>query len=180
MPVQPPQHVVVIGAGMAGLAAAEALAPVTGAPHPRITILEATGRPGGVLETVRHAGWLVERSADNFLATRPEALALVERLGLAAELVGVEPRVRRALVWHAGRTLPAPAGFRLVAPGSVAGILATRLLSPAGKLRVLCERFVPPRRPATEGDDESLERFVVRRLGRESSADERAALEPKR
>jgi oxygen-dependent protoporphyrinogen oxidase len=168
MPVQPPQHVVVIGAGMAGLAAAEALAPVTGAPHPRITILEATGRPGGVLETVRHAGWLVERSADNFLATRPEALALVERLGLAAELVGVEPRVRRALVWHAGRTLPAPAGFRLVAPGSVAGILATRLLSPAGKLRVLCERFVPPRRPATEGDDESLERFVVRRLGREA------------
>jgi len=165
MPVQPPQHVVVIGAGMAGLAAAEEI--TTAAAHPRVTVVEATGRPGGVLGTVREDGWLVERSADNFLATRPEARALVERLGLSGELVGVAPKVRRALVWHAGRTLPAPAGFRLLAPGSVSGILATRLLSPAGKLRVLFERFVPPRRPPADAD-ESLERFVVRRLGREA------------
>jgi oxygen-dependent protoporphyrinogen oxidase len=149
---------------MAGLAAAEAVLDESGGPR-RVTILEPTGRPGGVLATVREGGWLVERSADCFLAARPEALDLARRLDLGDELVGVSPLVRRALVWHAGRAIPAPAGFRLLAPGSVAGILATPLLSPAGRVRVLLERVVRPRR--AEGD-ESLESFAVRRLGREA------------
>ena len=152
---------VVIGGGMAGLAAGEALV-MAGR---RVVIVEPTGRPGGVLDTVRRDGWLVERSADNFLASRPEGLALCERLGLSASLIGVDPAVRRALVFHRGRTVPAPAGFRLLAPGRAAGVLASPLLSPFGKIRMLAERFVPPRR--TEAD-EPLEHFAVRRLGREA------------
>jgi oxygen-dependent protoporphyrinogen oxidase len=118
-----------------------------------------------VIESVRRDGWLVERSADSFLAARPEGVALVERLGLAAELMGVDPRVRRALLWHRGRTVPAPAGFRLLAPGRIGGIVATPLLSAAGRLRVLAERWLPAG-PAV--GDESLERFATRRLGREA------------
>ena len=161
-------HLVVLGGGLAGLTAAEAA--LNRVPGVRITIVEPTGRPGGVLETVRDGGWLVERSADSFLGARPEGVALVERLGLTSELIGIEPRVRRALVWHAGRTVPAPDGFRLLAPGLLTGILSTPLLSPAGRLRVLVERFVPPRRPPAEDAtaDESLESFAVRRLGREA------------
>jgi len=147
---------------MAGLAAAETLAE---SGHRRVVLLEPTGRPGGVLDTVRRDGWLVERSADNFLAARPEGLALCERLGLSSSLIGVDPAVRRALVFHRGRTLPAPAGFRLLAPGDAAGVLASPLLSPLGKARVLAERFVPRRRVAA---DEPLEAFAVRRLGREA------------
>jgi len=171
----PVSHVVVIGGGLAGLAAAEAL--VSGSlggaaagrpaePVARVSLVEASGRHGGVLGTSQPApGWLVERSADCFLAARPEGIALVERLGIARELVVVDPRVRRALVWHRGRTLPVPLGFRLLAPGRVDGILTSPLLSPAGKLRILAERWVPPRRSAGE---ESLEQFAVRRLGREA------------
>jgi len=121
---------------------------------------------------VRSDGWLVERSADSFLAARPEAVELAMRLGLADQLIGIEPRVRRALVWHRGRTSVAPAGFRLMAPGRITGILTTPLLTPAGRLRVLAERFVRPRRAAVDADagpaDESLESFAVRRLGREA------------
>lgn len=146
---------------MAGLAAAEALAEA----GRHVVLLEPAGRPGGVLDTVRRDGWLVERSADNFLASRPEGLALCERLGLSSRLIGVDPAVRRALVFHRGRTVPAPAGFRLLAPGDAAGVLASPLLSPLGKLRVLGERFVPRRRDPA---DEPLERFAVRRLGREA------------
>lgn len=157
---------VVIGGGMAGLSAAEALV----AAGRRVTLIESAGRPGGVLATRREDGWLVERSADSFLAARPEAVALVERLGLSESLVGVALAVRRALVWHRGRTIPAPAGFRLLAPGRIGGILSTPLLSPAGRLRVLVERWIPPRQPSTypADDDESLESFAVRRLGREA------------
>jgi oxygen-dependent protoporphyrinogen oxidase len=157
------QRVVVIGGGLAGLAAAEALA----AGGRRVTIVESSGRLGGVIETVSRDGWLVERSADNFLAVRPEGTALVERLGLSEQLIGVDPRVRRALILHHGRPLPVPTGFRLLAPGRSSSLLTTPLLSPAGRLRAFCERLVP-RRSAADGDDESLEHFAVRRLGREA------------
>jgi len=168
-----PQHVVVIGGGLAGLAAAEALLnepskeSVAGdAGTRRVTLIEPSGRVGGVVETVRRDGWLIERSADNFLAARPEGVALVERVGLAGELIGVDPRVRRALILHHGRTQAVPLGFRLIAPGVLKSILTTPLLSPLGRLRLLCERFVPARdRNLT---DESLEQFAVRRLGREA------------
>lgn len=152
---------------MAGLAAAEEIVALAAAAAAavKITLVESTGRVGGVLSTVRRDGWLIERSADNFLAARPEAVQLVERLGLQDQLVGVDPRVRRALVWHDGRPVPAPHGFRLLAPGRIGPILSTPLLSPAGRLRLLAERFVPPR--SGQGD-ESLESFVVRRLGREA------------
>lgn len=154
------RHAVVIGGGLAGLAAAEALV----AAGWRVTVVEASGRVGGVIATVQRDGWLVERSADNFLAARPEGTALVERLGLSEQLVGVEPRVRRALILHRGQPVPVPAGFRLLAPGRLGSILTTPLLSTPGRLRLAAERFVP----RGTGDDESLERFAVRRLGREA------------
>jgi oxygen-dependent protoporphyrinogen oxidase len=157
------QHVVVIGGSMAGLAAAEA---IVAAAACRVSVVESTGRPGGVIATARRDGWLVERSADSFLAVRPEGMELAHRLGLAAELVGVDPRVRRALIWHAGRAVPAPTGFRLLAPGRVDGILGTPRLSPAGRLRLLAEPFIPTRDPAAT--DESLESFALRRLGRQA------------
>jgi len=155
---------------MAGLAAAEALLPAAHeAPSEaarRVTLIEPSDRFGGVVLTDRREGWLIERSADSFLAARPEAVALIERLGLARELIGVDPRVRRALVLHKGRTQPVPAGFRLLAPGRLRSILTTPLLSPLGRLRLIRERFVRPR--SVNAEDESLEHFAVRRLGREA------------
>jgi len=148
---------------MAGLAAAEAIVATATC---RVSVVESSSRPGGVIATMRRDGWLVERSADNFLAVRPEGMELVHRLGLAGELVGVDPRVRRALVWHAGRAVPAPTGFRLLAPGRMDGILGTPLLSLAGRLRLLAELFVPARDPAKT--DESLQSFALRRLGRQA------------
>ena len=155
---------------MAGLAAAEALLTAAlEAPREadrRVTLIEPSDRFGGVVLTDRREGWLIERSADSFLATRPEAVALIERLGLTSELIGVDPRVRRALVLHKGRTQPVPAGFRLLAPGRLRSILTTPLLSPLGRLRLIRERFVRSR--SVNAEDESLEHFAVRRLGREA------------
>lgn len=129
-------------------------------------MLERSGRFGGIVATQRRDGWILERSADSFLAARPEGVGLVERLGLADELIGVEPRMRRALVLRNGRPEPVPAGFRLLAPGRLGSILSSPLLSPAARLRVVAERFVPVRRRNVT--DESLEDFAVRRLGREA------------
>ena len=75
--------------GLSGLAAADALAGASPQRRPHVILVEPSGRCGGVVATIRRDGWLVERSADNFLAARPEALAVVERLGLSGELIGV-------------------------------------------------------------------------------------------
>ncbi len=165
--------VVVVGGGLAGLVAAESLQALGAGPGeaslPRVILVEAAGRAGGVVETIRRGGWLIERSADNFLAARPEGMALVDRLGLTDELISVFEPARRALVYRAGRTFPVPSGFRLLAPGLAAGIEGTEILSAEGKARLLAERNVPPK-PTAPGDrgDESLESFALRRLGREA------------
>ncbi len=157
-----PGTVVIVGGGLAGLAAAEEA--LSAEPARRIVVLEPTGRCGGVIGTVREDGWLVERSADCFLAARPEGVELVERLGLTDRLIGVDSRVRRALVWHRGRAEAVPSGFRLLAPGRLGSILTTQLLSPLGRLRVVAERWVPRR----DAGEESLQAFATRRLGREA------------
>ena len=165
-----PSQYIVVGAGLAGLIAAEALAcPPSGRQAADVTLIDQAPRAGGVIGTVRRDGWLVECSADSFLATRPEGMALVLRLGLSDELLPIAPGVRRALIFRGGRTLPVPAGFRLLAPGRIDSIIGSELLSPAGKCRVLLERLIPPRARSTPPvEDESLESFAVRRLGREA------------
>ncbi len=156
----PTRRCIVIGAGLAGLAAADRMA----AEGWHVEVIDASGRSGGVVETVRDAGWLIERSADNFLTSRPEALNVVRRLSLENELVPVQSKARRALVLGRGRLHAVPSGFRLMVPGSLSSIMKSSILSPAGKLRVALERFVP----ASRAEDESLEAFAVRRLGREA------------
>jgi len=147
---------------LAGLASAEAALDAGW----RVTLVEASGRFGGVIDTARPDGWIVERSADSFLANRPEAIGLVERLGLAEALVGIRPAARRALVVRDGRLLPVPAGFRLMAPGRPWKLFTSPILSLRGRLRAFAERWVAPRHDPP-GEDESLESFAVRRLGRE-------------
>ena len=68
--------------------------------------------------------------------------------------------VRRAC----GRLVEIPAGFSLLAPAHLGPVFRSSLFSPLGKLRIAIEPFIAAR---TSDDDESLDSFVTRRLGRE-------------
>ena len=162
----PPTSLAIIGAGITGLSAA--FYAKRRLPDLRVTIFDAADRVGGVLQTVRRDGFLLEQSADSFLATdeMPWARQLIDDLGLSDQLISVKPESRRALVARKGRLYPVPSGFNLLAPSRVGPILRSRLLSWPGKLRLLREAKIPPRvEPNTE---ESLEAFAVRRVGREA------------
>ncbi len=157
------KRVAVIGGGITGLAAAQRLVELD--PSVDVTLFEAGPRLGGVLETVRRDGFLIERSADNFITSVPWALDLCREIGFESELLPTTSGQRNAMVVHRGRLEKLPAGFMLMAPGQLWPLATTPILSPWGKLRLLAEYFIPARRAEI---DESLGSFARRRLGAEA------------
>jgi oxygen-dependent protoporphyrinogen oxidase len=158
-----PKRVAVVGGGMSGLAAAHRL--TTLEPSLEVVLFEASPRLGGVIQTERRDGYLVERSADNFVTNFPWGVDFCRELGIDGELLETEPSRRRAMIVRNGRLYPVPAGFQLLTPSQLWPLVTSPLLSVGGKLRILGEFFVKRR---TDPADESLESFTVRRLGREA------------
>ncbi len=156
------KRIAVIGGGISGLAAAWQL---SRDPNIEATLLEAGDRCGGVLETIYDQGYLIERSADNFATLIPDALEFCRETGFEHQLIRPREKDRRAFVLNRGRILPIPLGFSLMQPTRIDSMLMTGTLSLAGKLRLAREYFIPRR---DNDQDESLESFAVRRLGREA------------
>jgi protoporphyrinogen/coproporphyrinogen III oxidase len=184
-PTTAPHRIAIIGGGLSGLAAAHRLIELSAASAVpvEITLFEAGPRLGGIVGTQRIGEYLVDTGADSFLTNKPGAIGLCRRLGLENRLVATDARYRGAHVLFDGRPVPVPEGFQLISPSAVGPILTTPILSPWGKLRMLMEYFVPPRRNVPivpSGDirpplenvassfDESLADFVRRRFGREA------------
>ncbi|SDL76885.1 protoporphyrinogen oxidase [Streptomyces wuyuanensis] len=149
-------RVVVIGGGIAGLAAAHRLA-TSGA---RVTLLEATDRLGGKLRAGEIAGAPVDLGAESMLARRPEAVALARAVGLGDRLRA--PATTTASVWTRDALRPMPKGHVMGVPGSPDAL--SGLLSAEGIARIGRERELPP---AELGDDVAVGGFVAERLGRE-------------
>lgn len=149
-------RVVVIGAGIAGLAAAHRLAQ-RGA---RVTVLEASDRVGGKLLPGEIAGARVDLGAESMLARRPEAVALAREVGLDDRLQ--PPATATASIWTRGALRPMPKGHVMGVPGT-AGALAG-VLSEEGLARIEQDAELP----RTEvGDDVAVGEYVAARLGRE-------------
>ncbi|MCL6553988.1 MAG: FAD-dependent oxidoreductase [Firmicutes bacterium] len=162
-PTSPSPHVVIVGGGIAGLAAAHALATDERGRAAGIacTLVEAEDRVGGKLRTEVVDGCLVECGPDSFLATKPWARDLCVALGLQDRLVGTRPG-RGVYVAYRGRLRPLPDGLALGVPTRPSALVRVGLLSPGEALRAAAD-LVLPRRAAT--DDEPVGRLLRRRLG---------------
>ncbi|MFL6173246.1 MAG: NAD(P)-binding protein, partial [Marmoricola sp.] len=84
-PVDAAPHVVVVGGGIAGLAAAARLHEER--PDVRITVLEGSAEIGGKLKLAEVGGVTVDVGAEAMLNRRPEAVALARTSGLADSVV---------------------------------------------------------------------------------------------
>jgi protoporphyrinogen/coproporphyrinogen III oxidase len=157
----------VVGGGIAGLAAAHHLVEMAETEKRAIEIMlfEARPRLGGSIATERTDGFVIEAGPDSFLSEKPWALALCERLGASARLVGTREEYRRTYVVRGGKLHPLPDGFLLLAPTRFLPLVTSGLFSWPGKLRMGLDLLLP-RGP--ELPDESLGSFVTRRLGREA------------
>ncbi|MGQ0645286.1 MAG: FAD-dependent oxidoreductase [Elusimicrobiota bacterium] len=85
-------RIVIVGAGVSGLAAAHRLLELCLAAGivPNLRVLEAGPRPGGLIRTRREKGFLWEDGPDSFITDKPWALDLCKRLGLDQELIGAK------------------------------------------------------------------------------------------
>jgi len=146
--------VLVLGGGVAGLAAARRL----GAAGASVRLLEASGRLGGVVRTLRHGGFEADVGPDVFLVRKPAAARLAEALGVET----TTPRTG-AMIQRNERLHPLPAGLTGLVPGRLWPLVTTPAMGLRAKLRAALEPLVPAR---ASGDDESLEAFAVRRFGR--------------
>jgi protoporphyrinogen/coproporphyrinogen III oxidase len=153
------RHVVVVGAGITGLAAAHAL--VTRGPADlRVTVLEASERLGGKVRTTPFGGQAVDEGADAFLARVPWATDLARAVGLGDDLVS--PATGHAWLWSRGALRRLPAGIVLGVPTSALAVLRSGILSPGGVARAGLDLVLPRRR-----SDGSVAGLVRARLGRE-------------
>lgn len=151
--------VVIVGAGIAGLAAAWELQRRGIDP----LILERSERTGGVIVTDRTDGFVIDGGPDSLLVQKPAAVALCRELGLGDRLVPTLPP-RTAFVVRRGRLVPLPDASFLGLPTRVGPFVASRLFSMGGKLRMATELL----RPRTGAEDESIGQFIGRRFGREA------------
>lgn len=143
-------QVVVIGAGISGLAAAWWL-------HKsgcNVLVLEKDAHVGGTMRTIHDNGWLVETGPNSALETTPLFQILFEDLGIKGELVYANEASNNRYILRDRVLHPLPMSPR--------PFLRSKLWSLPGKLRLLKEPFV--RRADKE---ETVAEFVVRRLGRE-------------
>lgn len=144
--------VAIIGAGITGLTAAFYLRR-RGVP---VVLYEASGRAGGVIQSLSKDGYLAEFGPNTILETSPKISQLVRDAGLQSRRMDPNPKAEARYVVRYKRPI--------AMPGSPAGFFTTDLFTLGAKFAVLREPFVAPRR---DGVEESIAEFVVRRFNQE-------------
>src|SRR5262245_65512795 len=121
------RRVVVVGGGIAGLAAAHRLTELQNDNQLdlEVTLLEGSTRLGGAIATEQVGDFLVEAGPDCFITAKPWALRLCERLGLASSMVANPLAYQKIYVVHRGPLQALIAVFSLMAYYSVCLILVT-------------------------------------------------------
>ncbi len=151
-------HVVIVGGGISGLAAAFFL---RGAPA-RVTVLEGSPRLGGKLAVSEVAGIAVDEGAEALLTRRPEGLDLIRDLGLGDQLV--TPGTTSSAIWTREAMRPLPRRQFMGVPADLDDLARSGVLSAEGLARARQDLDLPP----TERDgDTAVAAYVGARFGPE-------------
>ncbi len=131
-------HVVIVGGGIAGLAAAFFLRDEA----VRVTLLEGSPRLGGKLSVSEIAGVPVDEGAEALLVTRPEGTGLIAEAGLAGDRVAPGPT--SSAIWTLGALRPLPRRQFMGVPSDLAELARSGVLTEGGLARAGQDLELPP------------------------------------
>ena len=144
--------VVVVGAGISGLACAYRLKSL----GIDVTLLEKEKHPGGVMRSERIGEYLIELGPNSSPGSE-DLLALVDEIGIEEDLVEGDPKAP-AFVCYKRQLFAVPMG--------AGDFIRSKLLSPAGKFRIMGDLFIPANRA---DEEESVFSFAARRIGMQAA-----------
>jgi oxygen-dependent protoporphyrinogen oxidase len=155
-------RVIIVGAGISGLAAAYDLSRAGVA----ATVFDKQPRAGGVIDTRISEGCTLECGPDSFLSAKPEAVALIKELGFGDDVIGSNDHQRTTYILKHGRLVPLPEGVMMIVPSRIMPMVKTSLVGWGTKIRMGLEYF---RKPENRGD-RSVAEFVTDHFGAETLA----------
>jgi protoporphyrinogen/coproporphyrinogen III oxidase len=151
-------HVVIVGGGISGLAAAFFLRD-QGA---RVTVLEGSPRLGGKLSVSEIGGVAVDEGAEALLVTRPEGTELIAEAGLGDQRAAPGPT--SSAIWTRGALRLLPRRQFMGVPSDMAELASSGVLSDQGVARAGQDLQLP--RTPRDGDV-PVARYIGARLGDE-------------
>ena len=160
--------IAIVGGGISGLATAYQLA----CERVEFTLFEASGRLGGIVETVHREGFVIECGPDSWVTEKPWARELAVELGLEDQIIGSNDQWRRTYVQQGSarfpQLVPLPDGMRMMVPGKWGPLLESPLFSWQARLAYLREpKRAEELKAAAPTRDESVADFVRRHFGEE-------------
>lgn len=145
--------IAIVGGGISSLASAFYLESAN--KDLSIDIYESQARLGGTMKTQNIDGFLFEEGVNGFLTNKPYMLDLVKSAQAEHLLLASNDLARVRYIYTDKLHL---------LPETPQAFLRTKLLSLKAKLRVLAEPFIKAK---TDAEDETLESFGNRRVGKE-------------
>jgi len=157
-PANAQPHVVIVGGGISGLAAAFFLR----GEAVRVTVLEGSPRLGGKLSVSEIAGVAVDEGAEALLVTRPEGTGLIADAGLAGQRV--TPGTTSSAIWTRGVLRALPRRQFMGVPSDLSELARSGVLSGEGLARAAEDLELLP----TDRDgDVPVAQYIGARLGHE-------------
>ncbi len=169
------KRILIVGGGVTGLGAAYKITRAARDGHDvEFLLVEKDRRLGGKILTEivpdpsGEGKFIVDGGPDCFLTEKPACHRIAKLTGIFDDELPTDESRKRTWILSRGKLHQLPDGIFMFAPTKFLPFATTGLFSWPGKIRMAMDLFIPPKKVMPGAfNDETLESFVVRRMGRE-------------
>jgi len=172
------KKIIIIGGGVTGLSAAYKVKRASEEGNDvSFVLIEKDDRLGGKIMSEMIADewgdkdgaeFVVDGGPDSFITSKPTVFRIAKLLGFEDDTLPSDDSRKKTLILSRGKLFKMPDGVMMFAPTKFMPFVTTGLFSWPGKIRMGLDLLVPKKRIAAGvRNDETLESFIVRRMGRE-------------
>ena len=169
------KRIIIVGGGIAGLGAAYKVTRAASEGHEvEFVLLEKDRRLGGKIQTEivpdpsEKGRFIVDGGPDCFLTEKPACHRIAKLTGVFDDELPTDDSRKKTWILSRGKLHQMPDGVMMFAPTKFIPFATTGLFTWPSKIRMAMDLLIPRKKVAPgEFNEETLESFVVRRMGRE-------------